>query len=143
MSGAFASITAATISAQAAERSDRISAQRAADKAQAEALQQQIDAYSDGADAFNTLRDSLLKAGDAAGLLAAVTERAFADPSGTAPRWGANSTAASFNYQYGLQQAAMRQSLSNELSASALRVQNIGGALGGLSVSGMMGQDDP
>ena len=143
VSGAFASITAATISAQAAERSDRISAQRAADKAQAEALQQQIDAYSDGADAFNTLRDSLLKAGDAAGLLAAVTERAFADPSGTAPRWGANSTAASFNYQYGLQQAAMRQSLSNELSASALRVQNIGGALGGLSVSSMMGQDDP
>lgn len=146
LSGAFASVTQAAGQAMDAagfDRKDRLAAQRAQEKAQAEALQKQIEAYSEGAEQFNTLRDSLLKAGDAAGLLAAVTERAFADPSGTAPRWGANSTAASFNYEYGLQQAAMRQSLSNELSASALRVQNIGGALGGLSVSGMMGQDDP
>ena len=146
LSGAFASITEAAgraVDAASLDRKDRLAAQRAQEKQAAEALQKQIEAYADGAEQFNTLRDSLLKAGDAAGLLAAVTERAFADPSGTAPKWGANSSAASFNYEYGLQQAAMRQSLSNELSANALRVQNIGGALGGLSVTGMMGQDDP
>lgn len=143
VAGAFASVTAAAVrSEQAAERADRLAAQRALEKQAAEALQKQIEAYSEGAEQFNTLRDSLLKAGDAAGLLAAVTERAFADPSGKyeLPRWESTDTAASFNFRYGEMQARMRQQLGDEASANALRIQDVRGVLQSYSVEQMMGE---
>lgn len=159
VSGAFASVTDAAETAAAAatrvdkakgaDRKDRLNAERAAEKERAEALQKQIEAYAEGAEQFNTLRDSLLKAGDAAGLLAAATERAFADPSGKymngrydLPRWESTDTAASFNYRYGEMQARMRQQLGDEASANALRIENVKGVLGAYSVESMMSEYD-
>jgi len=142
VSGAFASITEAAgraVDAASLERKDRLAAQRAQEKAQAEALQKQIKDYADGAEQFNVLRDSLLKAGDAAGLLAAVTERAFADPSGRymngryeLPRWEEGTTAAGYNYQYGMMQRRLIGQAINDASFNALRIQNVSGLLGEL-----------
>ena len=153
LSGAFASVTQAAgraMDAASLERKDRLAAQRAQEKQAAEALQKQVEAYADGAEQFSTLRDSLLKAGDAAGLLAAVTERAFADPSGKymngryeLPRWESTDTAASFNYRYGEMQARMRQQLGDEASANALRIENVKGVLAAYSVEQMMSEYDP
>lgn len=150
---AFVSVSDAAgraVDAASLERKDRLAAQRAQEKQAAEALQKQIEAYAEGAEQFNALRDSLLKAGDAAGLLAAVTERAFADPSGKymngkyeLPRWESTDTAASFNYKYGEMQARMRQQLGDEASANALRIENVAGVLGAYSVEQMMSEYDP
>lgn len=153
VSGAFASVTAAAQVTEATmARRELLAARREREKQEAEALQKQIAAYADGADAFATLRNSLLLAGDAAALLAAETERAFANPSGkyniggreyTVPRWEEGTTAAGYNYQYGQMQARTRQQLGNEASANALRIQDVRSVLQSYSVEQMMSEYDP
>lgn len=140
------------LASQSADRSAELAARRAAEAQAAEAMAETLRVYQEGAEQFDTLRQSLLLAGDAAGLLAATTERAFANPNGKytaggvqydAPQWTETTTAAQFNYAYGVMAARLRRDLSDDLSANALRVQNVGPALSKLSVDNMLGQYDP
>jgi len=140
------------LASQSADRKAELAARRAAEAQAAEAMAETLRVYQEGAEQFDTLRQSLLLAGDAAGLLAATTERAFANPNGKytaggvqydAPQWTETTTAAQFNYAYGVMAARLRRDLSDDLSANALRVQNVGPALSKLSVGNMMSQYDP
>src|SRR5690606_17748211 len=125
-----------------AELADVIAARRAAEQAEREAFDAAVKSYEDGAKAFDQLRLTLLSAGDAAGLLGATIERALSNPLGKymaggveydQPRWGADTTAAGFNYDWGVMQMRLARDLSNDVSANALRIENAGAALRDLS----------
>lgn len=150
VSGAFASIVGAAARTEAAmERTTRADNLR---KQQEEERAAQAKAFEDGAKDFADLRAALASAGDAAGVLAAITARAFADPAKKykaggkeydLPEWTEGSTAAMFNYRFGQMQARLSRDLSDELSANALRTENVGSALGTLSVENILGQYHP
>ncbi|WJJ93449.1 hypothetical protein [Neopusillimonas aromaticivorans] len=149
-SGAFAEL--ATYAGQAvdavaqrlasSERRYVIDARRAIEKAQQEAFEASLKAYEEGAKPFDDLRATLLSAGDAAGLLGATIERALSNPTGKymaggveydQPRWESDTTAAGFNYDWGVMQMRLSKMLSDEVSANALRIENAGQALTGLA----------
>lgn len=130
------------LASQSADRKAELAARRAAEAQAAEAMAETMRVYQEGAESFDTLRQSLLLAGDAAGLLAATTERAFANPNGqytaggqqyNTPLWTEGTTAAQFNYAYGVMSARLRKDLISDLSLNALSVQNIKEAMQSLS----------
>lgn len=134
---------------RSADRKAELAARRSAEQRMAEEFAERQKTFDSGAEQFTKLRESLLLAGDAAKTLALITERAFADPSGLymdsrrVPEWVEGGTAASFNREFGEMQARLRKSLSDELSANALRVQNVALAMQELSVGHMMSPYDP
>jgi tape measure domain-containing protein len=148
--GQAAEAVAAAAAAEAMEaqrlagaiRREELDARRAIEKAQQEAFEASLKAYEEGAKPFEELRATLLLAGDAAGLLGATIERALSNPTGKymaggveydQPRWGADTTAAGFNYDWGVMQMRLARDLSDEVSANALRIENAGQALTGLA----------